>query len=136
MRAPAAGAAQVAHQSDPYRDGLLEPLTNSAGRAVGSVKARAVAASGRAMTLTQLKKYALGGAVPTGSDHPGVLTAREFQVALEVARGHSNARIAVRLSVSRRTVASHLASIRAKLDLDSRVVVALWTTMTARPNDS
>jgi non-specific serine/threonine protein kinase len=132
----AAGAAHVAHQRDPYRDDLLKSVENSAGRAVGSAKARAATASGRAMTIIQLKKYALGGAMPADNNHPGALTPRERQVALQVSHGQTNAQIAARLSISQRTVASHLASIRAKLDLRSRVGVAIWANLIERPNDS
>jgi non-specific serine/threonine protein kinase len=131
----AAGAFRVGHQGAPLPGGLLDATMSSARRAVGPVRARAATASGRSMTVTQLKGYALSDALPVDSDQPDVLTPREYQVALQVARGFTNAQIAARMSISQRTVAGYLASIRQKLDLQSRVEVALWASKTASTGD-
>lgn len=58
----------------------------------------------------------------------GGLTAREREVAALVARGMSNRAIAEELVVGERTVATHVASILAKLDFSSRAQIAVWAT--------
>jgi HD-GYP domain-containing protein (c-di-GMP phosphodiesterase class II) len=57
---------------------------------------------------------------------PGGLTAREVEVIVHLARGRSNADIAKSLSVSRRTVASHLEHVYTKLGVSSRTEAALF----------
>ena len=49
------------------------------------------------------------------------LTRREHEVLLLVAEGHSNARIASRLSISRRTTESHRASVMRKLHFRNQI---------------
>ena len=51
---------------------------------------------------------------------------REWEVALLVADGLTNAAIAERLFLSRPTVASHVANLLAKLRFGSRAQVAAW----------
>ncbi|MEV4677852.1 MULTISPECIES: response regulator [Actinomadura] len=53
------------------------------------------------------------------------LSPRENEVALEVARGRSNADIAAELFMSVATVKAHVSSVLTKLDLDNRTQVAL-----------
>jgi DNA-binding CsgD family transcriptional regulator len=63
--------------------------------------------------------------------HPvGPLTARECEVAAEIARGKSNAAIASTLVVSERTVESHIGNILSKLGFTSRKAIAAWATET------
>jgi DNA-binding CsgD family transcriptional regulator len=62
----------------------------------------------------------------------GALSAKEQEVAELVGAGLSNQEVADRLFVSRRTVETHLRRIFAKLDLSSRVELALWTAQPAR----
>jgi DNA-binding CsgD family transcriptional regulator len=67
--------------------------------------------------------------VPPGEDrHIPIarLTPREDEVAELVARGHSNATVAHRLSLSPATVASHVSHILEKLGVSSRVEIAAW----------
>lgn len=54
------------------------------------------------------------------------LSAREWQVALLVARGYSNRQIAGELVISNRTVDSHVTHILHKLGLVSRAQIAAW----------
>ena len=52
------------------------------------------------------------------------LSEREWEVAVHVARGLTNVDIAGALGISRRTVATHLERIYARLDIHSRAVLA------------
>ena len=54
------------------------------------------------------------------------LSPREREVALEMARGHSNAEIADRLFISMSTVKKHVNAIFEKLDLPTRPRVVAW----------
>lgn len=56
------------------------------------------------------------------------LTAREWEIAQRIADGLDNVEIAERLSLSRATVATHVAKILKKLRHKSRVQVAVWVT--------
>ena len=62
-------------------------------------------------------------AVPLIS-YPAGLTAREVEVLRLLAEGLSDAQIAERLVISRRTVHGHLRSIYGKLDVSSRTAAA------------
>jgi len=65
-----------------------------------------------------------------GTDHTADgagVTAREREVAELVALGLTNADIAERLGISRRTVEGHVERVRSKLGLASRAEVAAWT---------
>ena len=65
---------------------------------------------------------------PAGSRPPvSVLTAREQEIALLIARGLSNRSIAEQLFISPATAARHVANILGKLGLRSRAQVAVWT---------
>jgi DNA-binding NarL/FixJ family response regulator len=56
----------------------------------------------------------------------GMLTARELDVTREVSRGRTNAQVATILSITARTVETHLANIKSKLSVSNRVEVAAW----------
>jgi DNA-binding NarL/FixJ family response regulator len=56
----------------------------------------------------------------------GGLTAREREVAAQIALGKSNREIAASLFTAERTVASHVGSILAKLGFASRAQIAIW----------
>lgn len=75
------------------------------------------------------------GASPHGSPaEPRLgLSAREWEVAIEVARGLTNAEIAKTLGISRRTVATHLERIYERLGIHSRAALA---HRVARPGGS
>ena len=67
----------------------------------------------------------------------GLLTEREQEVMVLVARGRSNAEIAVELFVSIQTVKTHVARVLAKLGLRGRVqvVVAAYESGIVRPGE-
>lgn len=65
----------------------------------------------------------------------GRLTPREREVAWLVAEGLSNSAIARRLTLSERTVESHVSRVLHKLDLRSRTALALWTREHASARD-
>jgi DNA-binding CsgD family transcriptional regulator len=73
---------------------------------------------------------------------PALLTAREREVTKLLVRGFSNRQIANTLHISVATVRTHLDHILAKLDLHTRVEVAVWaaqggpsTARTSEPED-
>lgn len=57
---------------------------------------------------------------------PTALTAREREVIILVAAGHSNREIARAMAISERTAQTHTSNILAKLGLQSRTQAALW----------
>jgi len=79
--------------------------------------------AGRALSVEEAVALALDTAAPAGfrsSDATVHLTAREMDVLRLVATGLTDADVAERLFLSRRTVSSHLTSIYAKLGVSSR----------------
>jgi DNA-binding NarL/FixJ family response regulator len=65
---------------------------------------------------------------PEPPSHPGLelLTPREHEVLIEVARSHSNAEIAERLVLSEATVKTHVGRILAKMSLRDRVQIVVF----------
>src|SRR5262249_40984630 len=84
-------------------------------------------AMGRALSEDGAVEFAIhsNADADTRRAFPG-LTPREWQVAALVARGLTNAQIAETLSVSRRTVSTHLEHAFAKLTIQSRAELAAW----------
>lgn len=101
--------------------------------ALGEAAFEAAFSEGQAMTTEEAIEYALGteeSTLPTAPEPRGArperpdLTAREEEVAALVARGLTNRFIAQELSISGRTVDTHVARILKKLALRSREQVA------------
>jgi DNA-binding NarL/FixJ family response regulator len=102
--------------------------------AVGDAELDAAFAEGAAYSFEQAVNLALGE--QDAGEHPrrsredtastGVLTRREHEIALLLAKGLSNKAVAARLVISQRTVESHVDHILSKLALTSRAQVASW----------
>lgn len=98
-------------------------------------------AEGAAMSLEQAADYALAVTeppeVPPAEPPPAqtvlpereklVLSQRERDVAVLIARGLTNRQIGDELTLSERTVDTHVRNILSKLDLTSRAQIAAWT---------
>ncbi len=91
------------------------------------------------MTPEEAVEYALGEeepatpAVPeepasTAGPPPDALTDREREVAVLISRGLTNRQVSSELSISERTVHTHVRKILKKLKLRSRAQVAAWAT--------
>lgn len=81
--------------------------------------------AGRQVTEHLLKRIASPTSDPAGSDGFQTLTAREAEIATQVAAGHSNKVIAADNGISERTVKVHLNSIFRKTGVRNRVQLAL-----------
>ena len=88
-------------------------------------------AAGRAFSLEQAVEYAQNLPLSAAAAHgtrkqPDELTAREREVAALIAQGRSNAEIADKLVVSKRTVEKHIANILSKLGFTARAQIVRW----------
>lgn len=81
---------------------------------------------GRRMTLEELVAYATEAEAEPDDSGLTVLTRRELEVARLVAAGLSNRDIASDLTISQRTVETHVEHILSKLALENRTKVAAW----------
>jgi DNA-binding CsgD family transcriptional regulator len=95
-----------------------EPL-RAARQALGPARARAAEQRGAAMSRATAAEYALlltehPGPRPPAAPGLDTLSARERELVTLVAQGHTNAQIAAELSISVRTVTSHLDRVRDK----------------------
>jgi HD-GYP domain-containing protein (c-di-GMP phosphodiesterase class II) len=115
-------AADVVHalgQPRPHRS----PLPPAEATALVRGEARAGRLDGDAVDAV----LASAGHRVTRPDGPSTaLTARERQVLVQLARGQSNPEIAAALTVSRKTVSTHLEHIYLKLGVSTRTQAALF----------
>jgi non-specific serine/threonine protein kinase len=127
-----AGAATIEHTVDDFWAGHLGRAARTARKAAGPAVVQTAVQTGAAMTIEQLTEFAVTGTLPAEGGRSTNLTPREYAVAQHAARGLTNARIAEVLRISERTVAGHLASLRAKLKLRNRVEVGVWVSRQSR----
>jgi DNA-binding NarL/FixJ family response regulator len=101
------------------------------------VQAVRAAAAGDALIAPSVTARLLAAfsnaATRTPPSHPvEVLTEREEEVVLTVARGRTNPEIADELHISLSTVKTHLAAVMTKLGARNRVEIAMWAYETGR----
>jgi len=129
------GAAQtlreaVGYRHSPEEDAWREPYLAAARSQLGEERWEEILAQGRAMSMEAAIEYALSEEKPVtpsspeseqpSSDELPSLTRREKEVAVLVARGLTNRRIARELVLSEHTVHHHVTNILKKLNLNSR----------------
>ncbi|HVL23019.1 MAG TPA: LuxR C-terminal-related transcriptional regulator [Thermomicrobiales bacterium] len=110
---------QVDHAINPLRGGPAEAAFAAAWEAGRALTPEAICTEGLAFADTVI------AATPRQHSTFG-LTAREYDVLREIARGHSNRIIGETLSISERTVEAHVLHIMTKLGLASRTAAAAW----------
>ena len=108
-----------------WRSRVDAALAQASAGLTRSVEARARHA-GEHLTKEQAIAEALSGATETRDRYTVQLSEREKEVAQLVAAGLNNRRIARKLGIVERTVATHLESMRAKLGASSRTEIAVW----------
>lgn len=108
-------------------------------RVIDSVR---VVAGGEALldpaVTRRLLDHFVTGPGPVDGERLSVLTARERQVLLRVARGLTNAEVAADLEISPATAKDHVAAVLAKLGVRDRVqaTIVAYETGLVRPGDS
>jgi predicted ATPase/DNA-binding CsgD family transcriptional regulator len=110
---------------------LLAQAKESAIGALGLSKFEAEFKTGNHLSREAALRLALGesdqvGVAVSDAGAGGLLAKRELEVARLVAEGLSNKRIAARLFISERTVATHVGNILNKLGFNSRAQIAGW----------
>ena len=107
---------------------LVDEVAGTARAQLGAARAGAAWTTGSTLTDADAIAYALHDEWPGARDDPGgaALSSREHQVVELVSQGLTNRQIAARMGISTRTAASHLESIRRKLDLPTRAHLTIW----------
>jgi predicted ATPase/DNA-binding CsgD family transcriptional regulator len=93
---------------------------------LGAQAADAAVKEGRAMSMQEAVRYAIGAAPSPTRVDGNPLTGREAQVAVLIADGFTNGEIAKTLRIAVRTADAHVEHIRNKLGLRSRSQIAVW----------
>jgi DNA-binding NarL/FixJ family response regulator len=135
-----ASGAQALHDvggtsPEPVWQERVDHALDLARAALGTEATERARAEGMSVPVADLVTYALTGDW-IASAEPSPLSEREHQVACLVAEGLTNRQIAAKVHVAERTVATYLEQIRHKLDLQTRIEVALWATRETNQNGS
>ncbi len=119
-----------------YRRDFYGAIIETVRAALDEETLKVAWAAGRAMSLQEAGRYALGDdderrqarAVPAASaaSSRALLSPREREVVALVAEGLTNRQIAERLVVTERTAAAHVEHILAKLGFSSRTQIGVW----------
>src|SRR5919202_1011402 len=121
-------------------DALLEAHTPTSQQMLIRVVLVAMALLGALAILVYVlqRERAAAAAAALADSYPevSVLTARERQVALLIARGRTTREIAEQLTITERTVDTHADRIRAKLGLRSRAEIVAWVLAKGVLSDS
>jgi DNA-binding CsgD family transcriptional regulator len=125
----------------PTRRGRLRQILDAARQVVSDQTYDSAWEHGRSLSADQAISYALAAPRPAPPTAPlldrmpvakqidtGPLTGREYEVAVLVAAGLTNRRIADDLVLSERTVDAHVSNILRKLEFTSRAQIATWVT--------
>jgi DNA-binding NarL/FixJ family response regulator len=121
----------------PSERRYLDAWLAAARRTLGSSAFQRAWEAGHASTLDQavgLAEAMMHARTVVLND--GVLSRREAEVTVLLARGLTNKQIASELVVSPGTVRSHVEHILTKLDLTSRAQVAVWASRQGLVRDS
>ena len=128
MRLLGAGAGQferTATLDPPFVRHRADATRERGERMIGEVAAARAFDEGRKMSADAAIAYALADRTEVARP-PGGLTPREAQVTSLVARGLTNKEIAAALTISVRTVESHVDHVLVKLGLGNRTRIAAW----------
>lgn len=113
-------------ERDPEMVGDVVELMDRARARLGQAALEEARRRGRAMSIEDAIRYALGATAGDHRDGTSRLTDREIQVARMIAAGQTNAEVGARLHISNRTVDAHVEHIRNKLGLRTRAQIAVW----------
>jgi non-specific serine/threonine protein kinase len=123
----------------PTRRSRLRQILDAARHVLSDEAYASAWEHGRSLSVERAVSYALEAPRPAPVVAPpvmvdplpvdtGPLTSREHEVALLVADGWTNRRIAEDLVLSERTVDAHVSNILRKLEFSSRAQIATWAT--------
>jgi non-specific serine/threonine protein kinase len=124
------------------------PYIDAARARLGEAAWEAALEEGRRMTQEEAVEYALSEEEPAPSPllatpvhevpagRPDALTPRQKEISVLVARGFTSRRIASELTISERTVETHIGRILKKLGLSSRTQLATWVIQRWPPPQS
>jgi DNA-binding CsgD family transcriptional regulator len=112
------------------RDAGLAAAESAVARAELGMLAESITDPGRRAAFQQTPEVRQGigpaGRRTAGTVGPGLLTAREREVAVQVARGLSNKEIARALAIAEKTVEMHVSNCLSKQGFASRAQLAAW----------
>jgi predicted ATPase/DNA-binding CsgD family transcriptional regulator len=122
-----------------YDERIVAPKLEHARALLGDEEFERIRVSGTTLTIPQvihelrtgvnLRRVGPNVTSPTPKSRPLTieqLTRREREVVQQLSNGYTNRQIAANLGMAERTVDSHIANIRQKLQLPSRARIAVW----------
>jgi non-specific serine/threonine protein kinase len=119
--------------SSPMDRERLEAWLPRAAAVLGEDRLAQAQAVGEGMPIDEAYALALAETEAVARSSPGAahrevgpLTARQEEVAVLVAQGWTNRRIAERLVITERTAAAHIERILHRLDFTSRTQIGVW----------